>query len=150
MKIKIKKDYNKIRKLLENEYHLCVTYKDKKSEWKLFKKYDNPNIYFSKDNKVIMTSKTNTYEKLLKYAKDHRKYNLTKILSIQFMISSLCLLVLSILNIFISDVGIRNFLFGANFITLISLTTISIVNRRNFNVEAMNYQEWIKEQDENI
>lgn len=146
----MEKDYSKVRKLLGDNYHLKMEYKDKKVSWVLFRKYDDPKIYFSKDNRPIMTSETNTYEELLEYAKKHRKYNLERILSVQFMVSSSLLLIISIINIFINNIGIRYFLLGANFITLLTLLTISIISRRNFNVISNKYLEWLKDKNENI
>lgn len=146
----MEKKYSKVRNLLSNDYHLCMEFKDNNIEWKLFKKYDDPKIYFSKDNRPIMTSETNTYEELLEYAKKHRKYNLEIVLSVQFMISSSFLLIISIINIFIKNTGIRYFLWGANFITLLTLLTITIISKKNFNVISNEYLEWLKDKNENI
>lgn len=149
----MEKDYSKVRKLLGDNYHLKMEYKDKKVSWLLFRKYDDPKIYFSKDNRPIMTSETNTYKELLEYAKKHKKYNLGRILLVQFMVVNSFLLILSIINIFIKNIGIRYFLLGANFITLLTLLTITIINKKNFNVivnEHNEYLEWLKDNDEII
>ena len=67
----------KIKKILGENYHLCIKYNPiyEQVEWVLFKKYIDLNIYYSKDNKAIMSSEKNTINELYEYAKSHHKIN---------------------------------------------------------------------------
>lgn len=68
------KEEKKIRKLLDyKRYHLHTTSEE---EWQLFKKYEDLDTYYSKNNKAIMTNETHTERDLLQFAKEHKKYSL--------------------------------------------------------------------------
>lgn len=68
------KKEKKIRKLLDyKKYHLCTS---SNGEWSLFRKYEDWDLYMSKENKAIMTNETHTEEDLLKFVKKHRKYDM--------------------------------------------------------------------------
>lgn len=58
--MKLKKE-KKIRKLLGNQFHLCV---DNYGNWKLFRKYDNSKLYFSAENIDIMNSNNNSEKRI--------------------------------------------------------------------------------------
>lgn len=66
---------NEIRELLGNNYHLCEDFSSISHEWKLFRKYDDPVVYYSADNKAIMTSEENTIDELYDFAKTHHRIN---------------------------------------------------------------------------
>lgn len=138
----MKEKYSKIRNMLGNDYHLCIELNEKGNvEWSLYRNYIDSRVYFSKDNKAILTSETNTYEELYEYARKHRKYNLTKILGITIMSASCVLLILSIVNIFINNSCLRGFLFGANSILIIvSIVNLNVFNK-NSNVEFLELKE---------
>ncbi len=147
-----KYDFLKIRKMLRNDYHLCVEHKeDGKIGWSLYRNYIDSRVYFSKDNKAILTSKTNTYEELYKYAKEHRKYDLDRMLGITMIIVSCILVILSIVNIFIGNICLRGFLFGANTIIIaVSIISFNVFNK-NSNVEFLELKENLERlENENI
>lgn len=73
-----------IRRLLGSNYHLSISYsyncnKEEVTSWRLYRVYDDSCVYFSKDNKVIMSSENNTEEELLDFAKTHHKYDCSMI-----------------------------------------------------------------------
>lgn len=74
----------KIKKMLGDKYHLTIIYSKKLEgfEWELYRQYDDPKVYYSIDNKAIMSSKNNTIDELYKYAKKHREINPHFIISI--------------------------------------------------------------------
>ena len=94
----------KIRKMLDPEkYHLyCelqdVTQQDLSivKEWMLFRKHDN---WMTDGSKPIMSSETNTYKQLLKFATEHKTYDVGSYLCKFRVIVSFCLLAIVILNV---------------------------------------------------
>ena len=106
------KNENKIRKLLGNDYHLGVEINwdnngYEKTTWKLFRRYNDSKMYFSTDNKAIMTSEENNEEELLKFAKEHHKYNYTRVHEIYRIIVAAIVAIVLIANIFINNSYIR-------------------------------------------
>lgn len=106
------KNESKIRRLLGNDYHLYTSIKfvnsmDHITEWKLFKKYTDSNVYFSKDNKPIMDSEHNTEEELLQFAKTHHKIDEHRAMAMARIIIAWSVCVILILNIFINSNTIR-------------------------------------------
>ena len=57
------------RRELGNDYHMCIELYDYTiPEWTLYKRYDDPDKYFSPENKAILSSKKgNTIEELVKF-----------------------------------------------------------------------------------
>lgn len=101
-----------IRRLLGEDYHLSETiggdyFNDVPTEWHLYKKYADLDVYYSDDNKEIMSSKTHTMEDLYKFAKTHHKIDGV---SVSKCILSVCLLINCILawvNVVINSPVIR-------------------------------------------
>lgn len=75
------KKIEKIRKNLGNDFHLGMKVDlDNEenwyiTEWKLFEEYDNPEVYFSKDNTPLMDSESNTLDELYDFSKKVKKYD---------------------------------------------------------------------------
>ena len=134
-----KKKYNKIRKYLGNDYHLCEEYPSGK--WKLFLKYDG---YLNDGSGPIMTSDDYTYEDLYKFAKKHREYDSQQIVFMVLFITSLILIGVSILNVFIHSVYLRGFLNGADFIIILTCITYMFVGKHNCFVLSLKIEERIK------
>ena len=117
------KNESKIRRLLGKDYHLCVYYKyitphDIADKWKLYKNYDDIDVYFSNDNKPIMDSEHNTEKELLEFAKTHHKIDEHKAINLIRLILLYILFVLAIINISILD-NTKNIYNNNNLIKLI-------------------------------
>lgn len=94
----------KIRRLLGNNYHLCVELKeDGTCKWELYRRYSDKDLYFSKFNKAIMTSEDSTEKDLLKFAKKNREYDYSKIEGCVDFTISLITFILSIINLFLRN-----------------------------------------------
>lgn len=118
-----------IRKLLGNDYHLSIETDGKElKRWILFKKYKDTDVYFSKDNKPIMSSEENTEEELYEFAKKHHRLDYREVEGRVIIISLICVFILSIINIFIDGV-LSEFIFISDFWLLIWM----FVNHRIFN-----------------
>ncbi len=75
------KKTEKIRKNLGDNFHLGMEY-DLDNEknwyiksWKLFEEYDNPKVYFSKDNTPLMDSEHDTLDELYEFSKQVKEYD---------------------------------------------------------------------------
>lgn len=89
-----------IYKALGNDYYLHIKYSDKlEMTWILFKNYTDKNIYFSADNKPIMSGDKNDLVKLYKYAKRHQKLKSEVILQFNLYISIIAI-ILQLINMF--------------------------------------------------
>ena len=91
------KNEKKIRGMLGNKYHLCS---NDDGEWVLYRYYQDPDIYFSKDNKRIMSYKTNTEEDLYEYLKAHREWDLDLIITKIIAAMLFVIWIMTIINIF--------------------------------------------------
>lgn len=138
--MKLKKE-KKIRKLLGERFHLHV---DNHGNWKLFRKYNDLEIYFSNENTEIMNSEDNSEKELLKFAKKNRKYNVEK--SITNITSVILWLAagLAFVNIFISSEIIRGFVLGIDLLAVCQVLIKSIVKEHNFNQTNKDLVEEIK------
>lgn len=94
----------KIRRLLGNNYHLWVNLKeDGACKWKLYRKYSDKDLYFSKFNKAIMTSEDSTEKDLLKFAKKNREYDYSEIEGWVDFTISLIMCILAVINLFLKS-----------------------------------------------
>lgn len=94
----------KIRRLLGNNYHLWVNLKeDGTCKWKLYRKYSDKDLYFSKFNKAIMTSEDSTEKDLLKFAKKNREYDYSEIEGCVDFTISLIMCILAVINLFLKS-----------------------------------------------
>lgn len=137
------KNESKIRRLLGYDYHLCVYYKyitpyDTIVQWKLYKKYDDIDIYFSNDNKPIMDNEHNTEDELLEFAKTHHKIDEYKAANITRLILLIILLILSIINMFIHNVSLRHIIISSEIILLIESIVSFNVHNHNWRVKVKN------------
>lgn len=100
------KFYNLERKLNFKDYHLSRTIeiKGKKSvvtEWKLFRKFDDSEMYLSKHNKPILTSEKNSYKELKRYVNKHKRTDVGFVISEMSSIYLIVIWVLCFINIFV-------------------------------------------------
>ena len=139
------KNEAKIRKLLGKRFHLSVSYDGKNleiTEWKLFKKYENGDpVYYSNDNKAIMTSDTHTEEELYKFAKSHQKYDLYKVNRTTRTVLLSIVLIMAILNIFIISKTISTIVLTTDFILMLLMFIEMIVDDKNFKVDMLEFRE---------
>ena len=142
---------SKIRKLLGNEYNLCSHYEGLNLEkWYLFKKYKNPQIYFSDINKPIMTSENNTIDDLYEFAKKHHKIDVTKsILMVNTIICFVSMIVLALNIIFFNNDFIRYFILGIDIAIIIIDIVIYKASNHNFDVDMLEYKEMLRDINEN-
>ena len=126
------KNEKKIRGMLGNKYHLCS---NDDGEWVLYKYYQDPDIYFSKDNKPIMSYKTNTEEDLYEYLKAHREWDLdliiTKIISAMLFV----VWVMTIINIFKHSDTVRLIILVGFLPNIIISLVMGIVRCHNIKVD---------------
>ena len=134
------KKMNKIRKLLGRRFHLSTEYAGENCEltqWKLFKKYENGDpIYWSDDNKEIMSSAKHTIDDLYVFAKTHKKYDIERFILRMNLIIFIILLFVSIANVFINSVIIRTIILTCDFILMLWLGAVSYVSNKNYKVDC--------------
>ena len=132
------KNERKIRRMLGEKYHLCS---DNKGWWVLYRYYRDTDIYFSLDNKSIMSSDTHTEEDLIKFLKTHAEWDLhTAMMKYDFVLS-LLVFPLALVNIFLGNMFLR----GALLALVLMLVGITIVNNivmmHNNKVQMIEFRE---------
>lgn len=125
------KNERKIRKMLGKNYHLMVSSDGK---WSLFRKYDDWDKYISPNNKAIMTSETNTEDELLKFAKEHKRYDELKIRCIVRSLILFVAVILSFMNCWLSSELIFGIVWGINISIIIINDAELIVAEHNFKI----------------
>ncbi|MBR5227497.1 MAG: hypothetical protein IKV94_02555 [Clostridia bacterium] len=134
------KNEERIRYLLGVDYHLNT---NTNGEWSLYRQYDNGEMYFSNENKPIMTSETHTDKDLLKFAKQHRKYCVEVVMSGARVIIMLLALALLVLNIFIFNNNIiRGIILGIEIIVVVESILQSIITEHNYDLKTEQYKEY--------
>ena len=125
------KNEEKIRKMLGKNYHLSVS---SEGEWFLYRKYDDWDSYTCPNNKAIMTSETNTEDELLKFAKEHKRYDES---IVRYIVRALILLVaviLSFMNLWLSSTYIRGIICGIDITIVIIVVAELLVTEHNFKI----------------
>lgn len=138
--MKLKKE-KKIRKLLENQFHLCV---DNYGNWKLFRKYDNSKLYFSAENIDIMNSNNNSEKELLRFAKKNRRYDADKVIFNTTLTIVWLNVILASVNIFINSEVIRGFILGIDFLALWQSLIKMVVSNHNLKCKTKALKEKIE------
>lgn len=136
----------KIRTWLGDRYHLNteITFKEDKTsieKWKLFRKYEG---WMHDNSDAIMTSETNTEEELFKFAKEHRKYNLSIVGSKTMSVVALFNLILVFLNIWFKTNFIHGFVWGVDFVIIIVSIVKLIFLKKNSKVSDLEFKEKIQ------
>ena len=146
------KDEYKIRRWLGDRYLLNteITFKEDKTKiesWKLFRVYPG----WMKDNsEAIMTSETHTDKDLMKFAKKHRKYDLSMVEDKIFIIISWTNVAFSILNAYFHSTFIRGFNWGIILCLFIILITKMIFMIYNEKIEDKEFEEKMKLLEEKL
>lgn len=138
--MKLKKE-KKIRKLLGNQFHLCV---DNYGNWKLFRKYDNSKLYFSAENIDIMNSNNNSEKELLRFAKKNRRYDADKVIFNTTLTIVWLNVILASVNIFINSEVVRGFILGINFLALWQSLIKMVVSNHNLKCKTKALKEKIE------
>lgn len=132
------KEFNKIRKLLGNEYHLYEKISINGIKWILYRRYKDSKVYFSDDNEPIMSSDTHTLEQLKEYAKTHHKVDFGVVIAKIYIIIAIINLICVVLNSFIIKSkfinGLNN---GISLIIMISCLVDYYVLNKNYKVEHL-------------
>lgn len=135
----------KIRKMLGKRFHLSVSLEGEKLEttkWKLFRKYENGDpIYYSKDNKAIMTSETHTEEDLYKFAKSHKKYDLYETNKKERILILSIMIVLATINMFINLNTISIIVLTVDFTIMFQMFIEIFIDNKNFKVDMLEMRE---------
>ena len=139
------KSIEEIRKLLGNDYHLSVKYsvfESKIQEWKLYRNYNDTRVYFSPDNKLIMSNETNTIDDLYNFAKKHHKIDEHLYMSkFNIIIAWLCLLLVILNIVFFKNDIIRGFILGIDFMIIVSSLVSHNIWNKNWKVNMLELQE---------
>lgn len=138
--MKLKKE-KKIRKLLGNQFHLCV---DNYGNWKLFRKYDNSKLYFSAENIDIKNSNNNSEKELLRFAKKNRRYDADKVIFNTTLTIVWLNVILASVNIFINSEVIRGFILGIDFLALWQSLIKMVVSNHNLKCKTKALKEKIE------
>lgn len=138
--MKLKKE-KKIRKLLGNQFYLCV---DNYGNWKLFRKYDNSKLYFSTENIDIMNSNNNSEKELLRFAKKNRRYDADKVIFNTTLTIVWLNVILASVNIFINSEVIRGFILGIDFLALWQSLIKMVVSNHNLKCKTKALKEKIE------
>ena len=141
---------NEIRELLGDEYHLSVIYDPEEPQWVLYRNYLDTQVYFSEDNEAIMSSKTNTYDELYKFAKEHHKVDGFKIELYTYQIIAVLMFILNIVNFKIKIEMITGFIYGVDLMIIVGCLIKAIVFNKNDKVDMRNIQEQVKRNIERI
>lgn len=130
------KRLNKLRKYTKDKYHLCVSTDLEKNEWQLYRRYVDQDVYFSKDNKAIMTSETNTIDELEKYLKEHYEPDFSDVVNKAslYIMAVLWILYIAVLIIFKKSTYFSGFLLGGLVINLVYLVISARLNQRHYDV----------------
>lgn len=137
------KDEYKVRRWLGDRYHLNteITFKEDKTKiekWKLFRVYPG----WTEDNSgAIMTSETHTDKELMKFAKKHRKYDLSMVDNTIFIIISYLNIFTIILNVWIKNKYLAGFYWGINFLIIITSIVKLIFIEKNSKVTKLEFKE---------
>lgn len=137
------KDEYKIRRWLGDRYHLNVEItfledKTKIESWKLFRVYPN---WMIDGGEPIMTSETHTDDDLIKFAKKHRKYDLSMVDNTIFVIMSYLNFFTIILNVWIKNKYLAGFYWGINFLIIITSIVKLIFIEKNDKVSKLEFKE---------
>lgn len=134
----------KIRELLGDRFHLCISYEDgiDNPKWSLFRNYDDSKVYFSNDNEVIMSSETNTIDELYEYAKKHHKIDEhLSISKLNVIVAWIGMIVMTINFIFFKNEALRGFVLGIDFMIIIHCVVSHNIWNKNWKVRMMELRE---------
>lgn len=137
------KKLGELRKYTKDKYFLCISNYLEKNEWTLYRRYVDQDVYFSKDNKPIMTSETNTIEELEEYLKKHYEPSFWDVVNkfSLYIMAVLWILYIAILIIFKESTYFSGFLLGGLVINLVYLVISARLMQRHYDVVFLELKE---------
>lgn len=137
------KDESKIRKWLGDRYHLNteITFLEDKTKivsWKLFRVYPG---WLEDNSEAIMTSETHTDKELMNFAKKHRKYDLSMVDNMTFIVIAHFNFILVILSFLIGSKCMLGFTYGINFVIIVTCIIKDIFINKNSKVSKLEFKE---------
>ena len=129
--LKKEEKLRKIRKMLGKDYHLSVS---SEGEWSLYRKYDDWDKYMSSNNKAIMNDKTNTEDELLKFAREHKRYDESKA---RYIVKTLILyvaVILCFMNFWLSSTFVIGIILGMDIAIMIINFAELLVSEHNLKI----------------
>lgn len=140
----MKNKERKIRKLLGDKFHLCISYENSLDDpkWSLYRNYVDSKVYFSNDNKIIMSSETNTIDDLYEYAKEHHQIDEHFIMSKSNVIIAWIFMLITIINIILfKNDTLRGFIFGVDIMIIFYSILSHIIWNKNWKVRMLELRE---------
>lgn len=136
----------KIRKILGDEYHLAASIGlGEIKYWVLYKKYRDPKMYFSEDNKAIMASDNNSLDELYDFAKKHHKIDEHIVLNLVDVVIALIILELVVVNgVFIKSELLRGVFLGVDLLMWINVVVGHVIYKKNQKVDFLETIEYIE------
>ena len=127
---------NELRKYTKDKYLLCVSDYVEKIEWALHRRSVDQDVYFSKDNKPIMTSETNTVEELEDYLKKHYEPSFSEVVnkSSLYIMAILWILYIVVLIIFKKSTYFSGFLLGGLVINIVYLIISARLDQKHYDI----------------
>lgn len=111
--------YRKIIEWLGNDYHLSIVNNPGKPDrWYLYRYYSDPDLYFSNDNRAVMTSEKHTYKQLYNFAKKSRMVNIPLLNSYTRLGITAITLILATINLVLSNTILRVIIYTSNTIII--------------------------------
>lgn len=141
------KEFDKIRNLLGNKYHLCIKIGEnfEVNEWHLFRRYDDTKVYFSEDNVEIMSSEANTLEELKEFAKKHHQIDEHTFMSYLYMLITWVAFAILMVNTVTWKSNIVRIVIITMDLTCLLLDIIAhCIWRKNWNVRMYELKENLK------
>ena len=122
----------KIRKLLGyKNFHLCTT---SEGEWKLYRNYDDNDLYMAPENEPIMTNETHTEKELLKFAKKNREYNIPLSMGYVRVVFAIINVILALSNCYLNSKELRGLVWGINIVIIVECIIQSLLSDHNAKV----------------
>ena len=141
---------NKIRELLGSNYYLCESYTSINYEWKLFRKYDDPVVYYSADNKPVMTSEENTIDELYEFAETHHRINEHRQMGKMTIHIAIIICIACMINVFFfQSKVIHGFILGVDLILFVYSYVAHKIYCNNLDIDLLESYEMYKKSVEN-
>ena len=131
----------KLKRIFEStdKYHLLV--------YSTPIKVDKWTLYDTKKEVTVLDSENNTIDELKKFAKAHRKYKMERVVIFtNLLLACVCLFFLTLNIIFWKLDSIRYFIYGCEFVIILTSYIIQRFINKNFRVDLLEYSEDLHEQ----
>lgn len=122
-------DVIELNRKLGGEYFIVLD----KNSWRLFRCGFN--------NRLIMDSSKYTNETLYEFVREHRKYDIGRVISFTNMTFALVAVILCIVNMFIHSTIIRTIIWTIDFIVLVHIIVSEHYKSKNYKVIEKNLKD---------